>query len=223
MIDLKIPLCGGIGGAFVPLFTASQDLRGPTHSLAFGGDWQSWAIGVLIMFALGAILAGVSRETIPLKALVIGISLPATITAYAENGTANRLAKWQQEQTTQVSQPQRVSFYFVNPAMAQSDAKTFVVSGLPSDASGYAVRFFGAGGPIGNTISLSGADAPKPVPPGATAVALRGPEGWSLPAPIDRPAQNGVLKLSAHARSNFVRGLGRAFGASAAPYEIEAR
>lgn len=221
MIDWKIPLCGGVGGVFVPLFTASQDLRGPTHDPFGGGHWVSWAFAVLILCVLGAILAWVSRETVPLKALAIGLSLPATITAYQANADRNALTPWQESQAP-VSQPKPVGFYFVSPALAQSDPQTFVVSGLPSDTSGYAIRFFGPGGPIGNIISLSGTDAQK-VPTGATAVALRGPEGWSLPAPIDRPAQNGVLKLRAHAKSSFIRGFSRAFGGSAAPYEIEVR
>lgn len=221
-----LALCGGVGGAVPALLAASQDLTGPTHGLGHAGYWLSWTLGVLMAFVIGGFVAGISKESIPWKAFVLGISLPGLITSLQANGRANSLTQWQPGQT-QVSSTteQPPAAHFASSAMAQSDAHTFVVSGLPQDTSGYAVLFFGAGGgQIGTEISLSsGSDTPRPVPPGATGVALRGPQGWSLPAPIDKPAQNGVLKLRAHAKSDFIRGFSRAFGGSGAPYEIEAQ
>jgi hypothetical protein len=222
MMKWNMALCGGVGGAVPTLYAVSQDLTGPSHSQVFGGDVPSWTLGVLIMFGIGAFVAGISKESIAYKAFIIGLSVPALIHSAQETNTANQLSIVQG--TAQGALEQGILLPgFVSSAMAQTDSLTFIVSGLPPDTNGYAVHFFGAGGPIGNDISLSsGANTPRPIPQGATGVALRGPEGWSLPIPISNQAQNDVLRLRAHARASFLRGLGRAFGASGAPYEIDA-
>ena len=81
-------LYGGIGGAFTSVLTLAQNLlgSGPLPPSIF-----FWILGVIIMFGLGALMASAAKEQIPLKAIAIGLGLPATINAYNQNDHVNAL------------------------------------------------------------------------------------------------------------------------------------
>jgi len=215
MVNWRSAIYGGIGGAFVPIFSEAQNL---VNHKPFGFD-VGWFVGLILLFSLGAILATASKEMVPLKALAIGISLPATINGYLQQNVAER-AKLAQE-STQLGQKQSFLELVVSSALAQTTGIRALVVNAPAELTNFQIVFYGPAGAIGGPVQASQSAAPITIPAAASSVAIHGPAGWSLPVAIPASSSSNVLTLKIDVRSTFSRGFRRSFGASDAPYEIE--
>jgi hypothetical protein len=213
MISWRSAIYGGIGGAFVPIFSEAQNL---VNHKPFDFN-LGWFVGLILLFSLGAILANASKEKVPLKALAIGISLPATINGYLQQSIAES-AKLAQS-SAQPVQNHSVLEMIVTSAQAQGASRGTLVVDAPAELPNFQIVFYGPAGTIGGPVQ--GSQAPVAIPAGASSLAIHGPEGWSLPVAIPASSSGNALKLRISVRSGFVRGFKRSFGASDAPYEIE--
>jgi hypothetical protein len=209
-------LYGGIGGAFTSLLTLAQNLTG---SGALPPSIFSWILGVIIMFGLGALMASAARELVPLKAIAIGLGLPATINAYNQNVTVNALNLSRPALT---SSTHAGAVFWISPAMAQTNGGRKLIVEAPTSLKSYEIWFYSDRG-IGDrpVIGPKSATEQISIPEDALSVSIRGPNGWSLPVALPRSSLGGPLTLKIEERSNFTRSIKQAFGASSAPYEIE--
>jgi len=217
MVNWRSTIYGGIGGAFVPIFSLSQDLISKKPFDANIG----WFLGLFLLFALGAILANASSEKIPLKALAIGISLPATINGYLQQNIAEA-AKLAQ------SSPHPTELHgfldlVIARAYAQAGTGGSLIATVSPDLPTYQIVFYGPAGAIGSPVTVANGAATIAIPAGASSLAVHGPEGWSLPLAVPPLPAGESVRLSVDRRSTFSRGFRRSFGASDAPYELELR
>ena len=223
MANWKIVIYGGVGGAFAPLLFAAQNL---TETGALPSSLMGWMLGVLILFGLGALLAGASGESLPLKALAIGLSLPATVTAWQEHGTAQQLHLIQPAVAGAPAGGSGLSGLLVAPALAQTDRNRTLVVVAPPGLGNYEVHFYAPRPMTDHPATVAGPEGRREtiaVPALARSVAIWGPRGWSLPVPLPDSSPSGKLTLVISERSDFARSAWQAFGASASPYVVSIR
>ncbi|MER8605561.1 hypothetical protein NKH48_17655 [Mesorhizobium sp. M1233] len=206
-MNWRIGVYGAFGGVAAPLLTMAQNLEsgGPNVPSVL-----AWLGGVLILALLGGVIAVASREVAPFRAVVLGLSLPATISSLAKN---NQIL---QEQLANPGASTKVGLSFISPAAAQQ-GRTMTIKDLPSGNPGMSIIFYDANGmPITPTITSPTSGQSLPVPEKAVAVVALGADGRSLPQRLPQRS----FKLDVEERSQFIRGFKAAFGADANRYEI---
>jgi hypothetical protein len=203
---------GGIGGVLAPALTLAQVLMGEgTRQLP--PSIPFWLLGAAILFMLGAAVASVSGEEIPLKAIAIGISLPAMVTVY--NQPSNQAA----------TAPPRVAIgSFVTLAFGQPTGGRQLIVSAPTDLHGFQIWFYGPNGIMSPSIQApTAANATIAVPTEATGVAVQGPKGWSSVEALPASPANGPMTLKIGERSDFAISFRQAFGAGSASYDLDLR
>lgn len=200
---------GGFGGSLATIFGVGLALTGRSSKPAQTLDW-GFVWGTLIFFAIGAALTMILKEKDLVKALAIGMSIPATIKV---NGS---------DVPTGIIKPLgSAAITFSMAAFAQPVTGKTLTLDNKTDLNGTLVWFID---PAGKQTSVDltplGSNPVIQIPDGSLAFAIQGKAGWSdtlaLPA-------NGGQNVTAivDTRSLFSQSLRQAVGAPSGFYEIE--
>ena len=206
-------ICGGIGGTFATLLGVAQILTKQVEGKVLG-ETQGLVIGLAIFFALGAFVALASGERVPLKALALGIGLPAMISVSASpcstqgvvcHGLASNLVS------------------LTGVAFAQSVSGRSLILLSPDGNGEFLVWLYDINGnPVGEAFPLVGEGQSSVLPDDAYSIAVQGPDGWSATEAL--PALAGqTVQLEIGNRSAFSRGLAQSFNAFSGPYDLDLR
>lgn len=206
--DWRIAIFGAFGGVAAPLLTMAQNLQNGGPNVP---SILSWLLGVLILGVLGGGIAVALRERTPVRALVLGLSLPATITSLAKN---NQLL--QEELGQPGASKSEITGSLISAAFAQQ-SRTMTVEDWPNSDRVSIIFYDAQGNAIGTPLPAPQLRSAVPVPDAAASIAVSAPDGRSLPKRL--PPVN--FKLDVEARSDFVRGFKSAFGADANRYEVD--
>lgn len=216
---------GALGGVCMPLITLAQALITGTRlgpAFASGPGIAGWVLGIVIFGGVGSLVAwGVEKSPPHLKALVIGLTLPATLTALGHgSAAANGLvaqsswgivsSAWAQEKPAVGAEKKVQKFVVINYSEAACNVDCRVI-------------FFGEGGKLLSISSLSNAEhvwaKPIPVPAKARTVGLLTGNGSVTPTELPTNFVHGTATVSIEHRSLFLVGLTKALGWSITPYK----
>lgn len=218
---------GAVGGVAMPLIAAAQ---GGTNGTGLGPAFASealiigWAVGVIIFAVIGSFVGWlIVRHSHPyLKALAIGLTLPATLTAIG-HGSDGAAAQISQSSWNIISTPARAQ---QKPAVgAERNGGRFVVIDNANAVchGDCRVIFFGKDGkPLSISQVPTGEHKetkPIPVPENARAVRLLATAGSVAPTAIPTNFAHGTAIVTIESRSLFWVGLRKALGSPLAPYE----
>jgi hypothetical protein len=213
-----IAIYGGLGGICMPLMKLAQDLidgKSFPQQLATLEGFCGWVVGISLFLLIGAAVAWAIEQSNsqPAKALVIGLTLPATITALGHGGN--------------VGLGHTALFSIISPAQAQSAVAINTMERLLKLCNNKCkLLLYDSKGSITQVKPLTDAlnynNKSLIISPGTATISLETPKGISSRVAIPE-TRSGQYILNAEPRSNFSLGLRTALGLPAAPYELELR
>jgi hypothetical protein len=198
---------GAIGGGCMPLMTASQNLvRDGLPNEIPARFLVGWVLGVVIVAVVGAIVALIlgHHHSEKLNAFVIGLTLPAILTALSHRTPDNRALFY------------RTAISLITSSFAGETIRDRALSISPSVHSCCNSIFF----EHGNSLSIETLNPTVKsidIPNDTTRAWLSTPSGLTE-TPL--PSEPGSYKLSIEKRSDFKRGVDSALGIHDKEYDV---
>lgn len=201
-----VSIYGAVGGLCMPLITLAQDLiQGQSwpHQFASLLTLAGWVVGVAIYSGLGAVVALALEQSNSerFKALAVGLTLPATLTAIGHGAT-------------EIPAPRASVLSFIGTAVAgeRVSVREPIVSISPDCGKCAYFIFDKDGTVVGAAPTLEATSVT--VPSAAVNASILTPRGFQE-APL--PTGSGDYILNVEPRSGFNVGLGRALGLDTPP------
>lgn len=206
-------ICGGIGGTFATLLGVAQILTRQVEGKTLGEPLGMF-IGLAIYFLLGAFVAWMSGEQVKLKALAIGIGLPAMVSVSGSPCSTPGVVC------------HGLAFNMISVgSSAYADSlltRSFTLIS-PADGGDFVVWLYDRNGnPVGAPTPVQGNSTIVDLPSDASSVAVQGPEGWSATETLSGlSGQQNRLEIGN--RSALARGFSQAFNMYSGPYDLDIR
>ena len=200
-MNWKIAVFGGVGGIAVPLMNEALKLTNYEREVPSIG----FALGALALFAIGYFVVAALQETVPLKALVLGLSLPATITSLIQSSPIG--------QAGAATPPSAFDLQIIAPAYAQE-----ITVQAPSGEFQMILKDEHYN--ILEERTISSETGPMALPPETRQIEIE-TQDLSFKQAVDPLNEDAKVEVKIEERSDFWRGFLKAFGASGDRYNVD--
>jgi hypothetical protein len=201
-MNWKIAIFGGVGGIAVPLMNEALKLMNYQRDIPSIG----FALGAVALFAIGYFVVAALQETIPLKALVLGLSLPATITSLIQSSPIGQAA---------ATPPSAFDLDLVPAAYAQEVS-------VKAPAGEFQMILKDADLNVIEQRTISSTDGTMPIPPETRKIEIEAAD-LSFEKELDELKENATVEVEIEERSEFWRGFLQALGGSGAKYDVDVK